>query len=202
MQLMDEAFLRQRRNVFVTSAILLVLCLGGVEIKELSLAGMKFEAFRKPEVFLLGIWVAFGYFVYRYLVYFLEVSPRQLSNTFVRELERAVNPRIEVLVHREYQEPNKSGLFSYAFLLRHGRIYKGQALLPMDSDSSKKELRNFDMPIPIFKTLLWEIWGVIRFALLTPALSEHLLPFAIALATVVYCGFIATWSGSFHALAA
>jgi len=184
MQPMNESFHRQRRNVFIASTILLALCLGGVDLRELTLVGMKFGAFRKPEVFLFGVWVAFAYFVYRYFVYSLECSPKELSNTWVRELERAVNPRIERLVRRQYSNPNVACLFSYAFLRRDGRIYKGQALLPMDTDPSKDEMKSIELPISRWATLPWEIWGVLRFVLLTPALSEHLLPFALAAGTL------------------
>ncbi len=199
---MNELFLRQRRNLFVVSAVLLTLCLGGVDLQELSFAGMKFSAFKRPEVFLGGVWVAFGYFAYRYLVYSLECSPEELKKTFIRELERAVNPRIECLVRRKCSEINEACLFSYAFLRRYGRTYKGQALLPMDSDPSKHEIKNIELPIPIWSTLLWEIWGVLRFAVFTPAVTEHLLPYAVAAGTLIYCGFWATWEGSFRALAA
>lgn len=197
---MNDPFLRQRRNLFVVSAVLLTLCLGGVDLQELSFAGMKFSAFKKPEVFLGGVWVAFGYFAYRYLVYSLECSPEELKKTFIRELERAVNPRIECLVRRKYSKPNEACLFSYALLRRDGRTYKGQALLPMDNDSSKHEIKPIELPIPIWSTLPWEIWGVVRFTVFTPAVSEHLLPFAIAVGTLIYCGFLATWEGSFRAL--
>jgi len=74
---MNDPFLRQRRNLFVVSAVLLALCLGGVDLQELSFAGMKFSAFKRPEVFLGGVWVAFGYFAYRYLVYSLECYARR-----------------------------------------------------------------------------------------------------------------------------
>jgi len=199
---MTDSFLRQRRNVFVVSSILLALCLGGVDLQELSFAGMKFSAFKKPEVFLIGVWVAFAYFSYRYLVYSLECSPEDLKRTLVRELERAVNPRIERLVRRQYSNPNEACLFSYAFVRRDRRIYRGQALLPMGNDPTKNELKTIEMLIPIWSTLPWEIWGVLRFTFFTPAISEHLLPFAIAAGTLTYCGFLATWAGSFRALAA
>ncbi len=79
---MNESFLRQRRNLFVVSAILLALCLGGVDLQELSFAGMKFSAFKKPEFFLVGVWVSFGYFGYRFFVYSLEYSHEELKRTF------------------------------------------------------------------------------------------------------------------------
>jgi hypothetical protein len=202
MQPMTDQFLRQRRNLFVVSAILLALCLGGVDLQELSFAGMKFSAFRKPEVFLGGVWVAFGYFAYRYLVYSLECSPEELKKTFTRELERAVNPRIEYIVRRKYSKPNEACRFSYAFLRRDDRTYKGQALLPTDSDPSKHEIKDIKLPISIWSTLPWELWGIFRFTVFTPVVSEHLLPFVIAAGTFFYCGFFATWEGSFRTLAA
>jgi hypothetical protein len=72
----------------------------------------------------------------------------------------------------------------------------------MDTDPTKDEMKSIELPVSRWATLPWEIWGVLRFALLTPALSEHLLPFALAAGTLIYCGFLATWPGSFRALAA
>ncbi|MGH8652605.1 MAG: hypothetical protein ACREYE_10750 [Gammaproteobacteria bacterium] len=139
---MSDSFQRQRRNVFVASTILLALCLGGVEIKDLTFAGMTFGAFKKPEVFLLGLWISFGYFVYRYFVYFIEESVGALSHTWTKELEAAVNPRIEQIVRQSYAEPNEACRFSYSFLRRDGFVYKGQAPLPMDGSNAVTEIKD------------------------------------------------------------
>lgn len=198
---MSEPFRRQRRYVFVASAILLALCLGEVEIRDLTFAGMTFGAFKKPEVFLLGVWIAFGYFTYRYLVYFIEDSLQVLSTIWSREFERAVNPRIESLVKQAYAEPNDACRYSYAFIRRDGFAWIGQALLPMDDAADMKEMKNITLPLPRKDIALWELKGFFRFVFLTPAATEYFLPFTLAIGTFIYCGFIAAWEGSFRALA-
>jgi len=199
---MSNAFQRQRRNLFVVSGILLVLCLGEVEIKDLVFAGMTFGAFKRPEIFFIGIWIAQAYYFYRFFVYVMEDCADNLKHTWSREFERAVNPRIERLVRRAYPDPNKACLFSYTFVRRDRFTWKGQALLPMEGDIDMMQYKDVIVPIVRRAIVAWEAKALLRFLLVTPATTEYFVPAAVAFATFIYCGFIARWAGSMYALAA
>lgn len=192
---MNEAFLRQRRNVFIVCAILWALCLGGVDLQELTFAGMKFSAFKRPEVFLYGIWIAFGYFAYRLVVYFMEGSADQISRLYLREMERSVAPRLRSLIHKEF--PKTSTPVAYEHFRKNKRTYRGQREeLRTEHGREFTQIINFELPVPGHKTALWEFRGFLRFAFLTPALTDHVLPLLLSAGTLIYCGFVADWRGN------
>jgi hypothetical protein len=186
--------------LFVISLLILALCLGGVQLQELTFAGMKFAAFKNPEVFLIGIWIIFGYYIYRYFVYFMECCREELAGVWKRELELAVTPRVLGLVSRVYPTINPSAGFNYSNLRRRNYLYIGQALLPMEQAPEINEFKNVDLQISRLDVLPWEIKGVLSFLFLTPAITEYLLPFVLAAGTLIYCGFYSTWVGSLHAI--
>lgn len=198
---MTDAFLRQRRNLFIANILLIVLATGGVQLEQLTFAGMTFGAFTRPEVFLVGAWVAFGYFLYRYIVYFREVSPSQLRELWERESESAVNPRIKQLISASHPTVYPNAPFSYLMLRRSKGVYFGQISLGQDGHGGER-MDNIQVAIPRHKILAWELKGLSKFLLLTPAPTEHLLPFVLSAGTFVYCGFIAKWAGNVAALAA
>lgn len=199
---MTEAFVRQRRNLFLSSVLLLTLCVGDVQLTELTFAGITFDAFKHPGVFLAGAWIAFFYFTYRYTVYFLEESRKELARLWIRELEASVNPRVEQLVRARYDTPNAGCGFSYATLRNGGFIYHGQAMFPSPEYNNEKRLNNFQFKVSEWALVPWQAMGIAKFSFLTPALSEHVLPLLLAAAALIHCGFIVNWAGSFSALAA
>lgn len=193
---MNEALLRQRRNVFISCAVLWVLSLGGVDIQELTLAGMKFGAFRNPHVFLFMIWIAFAYFVYRYFLYFVEFAIENLTQTWTREFERTVNPRIERLVKAEFTTHNgPTNHYSYHFLRQNKFTWRGQIRW---TDSAN--LSDISLPIPRWAILPWELKGFLRFCIITPVLTDYVLPFIFAAATIIYCGMMVSWIGNLSTL--
>lgn len=199
---MSESFQRQRRNVIVISMILLALCFGDVDIKGLTFAGMTFGAFKSPEIFLYGLWIAFVYFVYRYFLYFLRESLKDIKSTWMQELENAVNPRIERLVRQRYDRPHEAHLYSYQILRKNKFIYIGAAYFQRDAAQlqSAATLENIEMPITRRSILFWEFLGTMKTIFLTPAFTEHLLPFLLAAGTFSYCGFEISWAGNFNFL--
>ena len=66
---MTVSFLRQRRNLYISTGILFFLFLTKVNVSKLTVAGISFESFDNP-AFSISF---FGfYFLYRFTVYFIE----------------------------------------------------------------------------------------------------------------------------------
>lgn len=68
-QPMSPDLLRQRRNLLVTSLVLITIKLAGAQItNKLSISGAEIT-FSQPERIILGVWILWFYFVLRYLQY-------------------------------------------------------------------------------------------------------------------------------------
>ena len=58
------SFLRQRRNLYISTGILFFLFLTKVNVSKLTVAGISFESFDNPGVFYLFLWVLFPIQIY------------------------------------------------------------------------------------------------------------------------------------------
>lgn len=66
----DELFLKQRRNLLLTSLALFFLNFAGIEIPEdLSILGSKFKV-NEPVIIYMSIWALLFYFLWRYILVF------------------------------------------------------------------------------------------------------------------------------------
>lgn len=73
---MDESFIRQRRNLLITSIIVFLISFAGIKIEEkqtLTLLGTKFYV-SEPITIYICIWFMLYYFLWRYWTYFLELD--------------------------------------------------------------------------------------------------------------------------------
>jgi hypothetical protein len=71
---MEEAFIRQRRNLLVTSTIVFLINFAGIEIgKQITLFGTKFTI-NNPIVIYISIWIILFYFLIRYIQYYNELD--------------------------------------------------------------------------------------------------------------------------------
>ncbi len=90
-----SGFLRQRRNLQVTSAILSIYYLAGAKISEVSFAGVGFsEAFLRPWVLVYLLWFALFYFLLRYAVYMKRSNGYQKFKRRVEDTEKALAPLV------------------------------------------------------------------------------------------------------------
>ena len=71
---MDEAFIRQRRNLLVTSLIVFLISYSGIELSnQVIIFGTKFNI-QNPLVIYFTIWMMLFYFLLRYIQYFNELN--------------------------------------------------------------------------------------------------------------------------------
>lgn len=71
---MEEAFNRQRRNLLLTSMVVLLVSFAGIEIdNQLILLGTKFKV-TDPIIIYMFLWFMLAYFFIRYIQYFLDLS--------------------------------------------------------------------------------------------------------------------------------
>ncbi|MCG7985119.1 MAG: hypothetical protein JAY90_20515 [Candidatus Thiodiazotropha lotti] len=189
---MTESFLRQRRNLFIVNGILFFCYIAQVDISKLTIAGMNFEGFGKPESVFIFLWIGLAYFFYRYLIYFIEDEWQNFKTYLSRELERSVNERLLQIVSNKHHDLNENCLHSYSLMKEndwklHYQVYLGEG--------EDRKLDNIILSIN--RSDIWkeEITGLIRFALFTPAVTNYLLPVLISAYVLIVCGFT-NWNGA------
>ncbi|EGR0779227.1 hypothetical protein EW084_19195, partial [Vibrio cholerae] len=103
---MNDGFIRQRRNLYTISGVLLFCFMAQVQISQLSIVGISFSGFKKPEITYMFLWGMWGYFFYRFMVYFIEHELKTFLGIWRREVERYSNVYL-----RELASSNASGRF-------------------------------------------------------------------------------------------
>ncbi len=195
---MRDGFVRQRRNLMMVSAALLLVESADVKFSELNLLGNKF-LIENPGVINIGLWIAFLYWLYRYYVYFHDIGEKgfvskyrsrmmdlvcaiafkQLNTTRTEWLPSATQGKTRLQLG-----PDRS---FYQRLLWRYEI-KLSVLITTTSgvDGQSPELRYFDhhvvsdrVPLAVAHLRAW-----LHVLTKTHLFSEYLLPFAVALLPV------------------
>ena len=86
MQLAEEAFFKQRRNLIASSLLVMFLNIAGGELKTLNLLGNKIE-FTNSRVIPIALGVMLTYFVVRYLQYAHDVEDKGFKKRFYSRVE-------------------------------------------------------------------------------------------------------------------
>lgn len=191
---MGEGLLRQRRNLLIVCILLWFARYAGVTLNKANFAGFDVEI-KNMDAMFTALWIAFAYFLYRYYQYFADEGVTNITRTIQKAFEEHCNPKIKELVKETQPESNDGVNYSYAVLKHWQWIYQGQCYIKNDKGENVR-LDNFQLPIQ-----RWQLRREIALALIDAvvrksAVTDYLLPFAIAAGIIWYCG-DAAWKGSF-----
>lgn len=81
-----EGFIRQRRNLIVSSLVLLFAETSELSINKLSVFGNEL-AITKPTTVVIALWIAYGYWLYRYYVYFHDIGGKGFRTQVLARLQ-------------------------------------------------------------------------------------------------------------------
>lgn len=98
-----KGFIRQRRNLIVTSLILIVAQYANVEIEQLNFFGNVAKLSRTIPLTLL-VWIVFVYFLLRYIQYFHDLDDKSLSNTIGFRFHQTLNGALVRRYAAAYEE--------------------------------------------------------------------------------------------------
>jgi hypothetical protein len=194
---MTDDFLRQRRNLFILNGILLFSYLAKVEISKLTLVGISFSSFGNANIIYDFLWIIWGYFIYRFTVYFLEIEKEKFLTLWHRELESKASSKLYRIALSRNPELNDACGFSYQTMkkcdwnLHYQAYYEGD-----ESLDYAKQVENVVLPINRRQIILSETLGVIRFVFITPAVTNYILPLIISIYVFFVAGF-SNWEGAF-----
>ncbi|MEF3023142.1 hypothetical protein V4D05_18680 [Vibrio mimicus] len=191
---MNDGFIRQRRNLYTISGVLLFCFMAQVQISQLSIVGISFSGFKKPEITYMFLWGMWGYFFYRFMVYFIEHELKTFVGIWRREVERYPNVYL-----RELASSNASGRFlenqsDYYSMKRNNWVlnYQEEHLDDQYGDPFVKNKTVQVLRRSIFK---YQVVGVLRLILLTTVVTDYFFPLITGLLVFTYAGF-GMWEGS------
>ncbi|EKF9438025.1 hypothetical protein [Vibrio cholerae] len=191
---MNDGFIRQRRNLYTISGVLLFCFMAQVQISQLSIVGISFSGFKKPEITYMFLWGMWGYFFYRFMVYFIEHELKTFVGIWRREVERYSNVYL-----RELASSNASGRFlenqsDYYSMKRNNWVlnYQEEHLDDQYGDPFVKNKTVQVLRRSIFK---YQVVGVLRLILLTTVVTDYFFPLITGLLVFTYAGF-GMWEGS------
>ena len=196
---MTESFIRQRKNVFIVNGILLFSFLAKVEISKLTFAGISFSGFGNPQAVYCFLWIMWGYFGYRFVIYFIEDEKESFSDCWERELERKVSPALMGIAKKSAidtdneEELNEESVAGYYQTKRNNWILHFQKNI--GSKYSTHDIENVKLPISRRKIIAPTCFAVARFCFLTPVLTNYILPLVLCFFVFLVVGF-AAWEGA------
>lgn len=190
---MTEDFIRQRRNLYIVSGILLFAFLAKVDISGLTITGISFSSFDNPEMTYTFLWVIWAYFLYRFFVYFFENERETFLKIWRREIGRQTNRKLESIAidHCDHEYAGNVNDY-YSMKASEWRIHFQEKI---HQERYDPKFENRILPIRYFQVALPISFGAIRFCILTPAVTNYLLPAILSIALLISAGF-SEWEGS------
>ncbi|HAS3528625.1 TPA: hypothetical protein RI817_003580 [Vibrio cholerae] len=191
---MNDGFIRQRRNLYTISGVLLFCFMAQVQISQLSIVGISFSGFKKPEITYMFLWGMWGYFFYRFMVYFIEHELKTFLGIWRREVERYSNVYL-----RELASSNASGRFlkkqsDYYSMKRNNWVLNYQEE-HLDEQYGTPFVKNKTVQVLRRSIFKYQVVGVLRLILLTTVVTDYFFPLITGLLVFTYAGF-GMWEGS------
>jgi len=172
-----DNLLRQRRNLVVLSSLLVVFNFSDITITKVSILGTELLV-GDPTRLAIFVWVAWAYFLVRYYQYWREIPDKSLVKSFLGRF----NNYAKEYADKKYRRGQYS---SVNYKLRNESIYSWsfnqETVDPVTGNSPDEE----PISIPFIQVVLWAIKSLVFVCIKTPHMTEHVLPFIIALFAVI-----------------
>lgn len=196
---MTESFIRQRKNVFIVNGVLLFSFFAKVEISKLTFAGISFSGFGNPQAVYYFLWIIWGYFCYRFIIYFIEDEKENFYGFWKRELERKVSSVLVEIAKKNVIDAgdnvglNEASVAGYYQAKRNDWVLCFQK--EIEGEYSSHDIENVKLQISRKQIIVSECFAVARFCFLTPVLTNYILPFVLCVFVFLVVGF-AEWEGA------
>lgn len=190
---MTDGLLRQRRNLFATSIVIIFLRFGGVQIEKVALLGTELS-FDNIEALYAGIWVAFLYFLIRYYQYFRQEPNLKIAKEFWAEMNIRSSARLRVEAIKQHPaSENYGGEFQFSELKKISAFIRQGTIVGRQDEYGSHALVSYSTDIRKYVPQL--LLAGIHVVAHTSMITDYLLPFLVALFALLY-GFTGCWEGS------
>lgn len=192
---MTEGLLRQRRNLMMTSLVIILLSYGGVSIEEVGALGTKL-VFQNKNSLYFGLWTIYSYFLFRYYQYLLEEPDLGISKAYWNKvnallfvaLRKAATKQFSLIHDQLAGEFQFNKLHRKSLLIRTGKVVTSTGSTYGEPIYSDYEV-NIARFIPSF------IAAGIHVAINRSAITDYFLPLLVGV-TAALVGAFSNWEGS------
>ena len=182
---MSESLLRQRRNLIITSLIILFILYTDVQVSKISFFGIEFLT-PKPEALMTVIWTIWLYFIIRYYQYLMVEPAAGIEYEFNKTYD-SIGSRVLIdYVKKDNPEYKLSTSDCSVWLLERKSFLRWE--LPVriydPSKGEKIEINRVDINLLLISPpVIKSAWYVIMH---TPRVTDYAFPFLLALTTCIY----------------
>jgi hypothetical protein len=176
---MNNDLLRQRRNLIATSAVLLVFDFARVTITQVSVLGTELLV-GNAKVLMICAWVLWAYFLLRYYQYWRAEPDQHIRSSFKKRLDAYARSyskakAIQDAAGQVYDDYKitRTGLVSWSYTLQ-------------GYDPVKGSIKGGPVSVlPAWMLAAWSLKSATFVGIQTPHATDHVLPFALAIAAPV-----------------
>ena len=191
---MSEGLFRQRRNLMVTSLVIIVLRYGGVTIEKLGTSGLELK-FQNVNALYAVLWVTFLYFFVRFYQYLRQESNLGVASAFWSKVDaRCMNKLIEgaKAQYPTLQSPRKEEFMLSTFQHKSAFLWVTNVSIGMNTygEPTMKEYT-----INVLRFCFDFLVAACHVALNRSAITDYMFPFLLAGFALFY-GVSASWPGS------
>jgi len=193
----DEStnFLRQRRDLFVISSVLLLIPIAGIEINnQISMQqfGISLKISR-PEVIHYALWVLWGYWYIRYIQAYRALNQQFFNNKYYSEMSSCLYSTYYKLATKEHDNLVNNDMLAsgggFTFKKQSYRFLKSEYICEFSAYDPE-----YGSTFPISKTLTYKGLGylycqikvILKCVIANIEATEYLLPFIFGISPLVY----------------
>ena len=178
---MNADLLRQRRNLIAISVVLLIFDFAQVEIGKVSVLGTELLV-GNAGVLTVCAWVFWAYFFLRYYQYWRAMNDNSLSEAVSLGRLRSVDAYIKAENER-YRLQNFPEVPSQRINVSRtiGNPWNASWVFVI----AGRHGRHGPFRVPAWRVAWWSIRSAVNIGLHTPHATDHVLPFALAIAAPV-----------------
>lgn len=174
---MDSGLLRQRRNLIAISSVLIIYDFAAIKINQIGWMGTSIEV-GNPVALSVIIWMVWFYFLVRYYQYWSEDK----SSYIWIDLTEMVRFKAHVYCSEKHGIDKNTSWNGTASLERK-RLFSWHAIAIKERGANEKpERKNYS--IPILLLMWWSLAAFVTYCVNKKHVTEHLLPFALAIVAV------------------
>ncbi|WP_313603720.1 hypothetical protein [Comamonas jiangduensis] len=169
---MSADLLRQRRNLLVTSLVLVAINLAGATLKrEVSVMGASLE-FSHPERIVWGIWILWGYFLVRYCQYLNEENDLGIH----KKMSEWIMARLPF----DESDYEFNYWITWHYLFFWSLIFQEKRYAENDQWSTSQL-----GPQNLFIKTSWALQALCSVATKTPRFTDYVMPLLVALCPLI-----------------
>ena len=177
---MSDSFLRQRRNLFIINLIVLFMMLAQVQANKITLGGVSFEKFGNPKAIYFFIWAFWGYFFYRFFLYFFEDEWANVKNKYTHFYHYFLDMKYRELLSRTGRDLDFTE-FSYS-QLKHNDF---RCLIQMPYNPISETAENDEIQFDEKQFWFTNLKFFIHFLFFTTITTNYFFPFLISIITLL-----------------